>query len=401
MIDTFYRDFELKFRQGPEVILQRLRVYEPFLKPLVTSSTPPMALDLGCGRGEWLGYLTDLGFQPRGVDLDEGMLGVARASGVDVENADALATLRAVPDGKLAVVSAFHLIEHLPFDMVREILNEARRALRPGGIVILETPNPENPLVGLVNFHLDPTHLKPVPAPLAGFAADHAGFARHTILRLNGSVPNTEAAVDLVNILSDISLDYAVIAQVDGPTCSTLDTAFEMRIGLNLHEGLSRYDNAQRDRLHQQKLKIMELREEKEAFQQQISALSSNVSFLQDIIERTWLECLLCRRTNGRPIRALRRILFHTNGKPRGITRNWIYKSDGTPRPTFKRWMASAEYLSLPWPSSTGIPYSSELTDSLLAFDPKRPRPKGLSEKIMTIEELVTKANRISGGGGQ
>ncbi|NOC85839.1 FkbM family methyltransferase [Ruegeria sp. HKCCD6428] len=68
--------------------------------------------------------------------------------------------------------------------------------------------------------------------------------------------------------------------------------------------------------------------------------------------ERNILERLLFRPSNGRPIRALRRVLFHTNGKPRGVFRNWILESDGSPKHPFRQWMNSPDYLMLPWPAS-------------------------------------------------
>lgn len=163
-IDTFYRDFEARHRGGRNLILDRLRVYEPFVAPLAAEGDA-RALDLGCGRGEWLELLEDWGVKARGVDLDDGMLSEARDRDLLVERADALEALRAVPDGDLAIVSAFHLAEHLPFDVLRALVKQASRALRPGGILILETPNPENPSVGLLSFHMDPTHLKPLPPP--------------------------------------------------------------------------------------------------------------------------------------------------------------------------------------------------------------------------------------------
>jgi hypothetical protein len=51
--------------------------------------------------------------------------------------------------------------------------------LQPGGLLIMETPNPENLVVGANTFYLDPSHERPIPPPLLAFAAEHAGFARH------------------------------------------------------------------------------------------------------------------------------------------------------------------------------------------------------------------------------
>ena len=61
-------------------------------------------------------------------------------------------------------MTGFHIVEHLPLPYLVSMLKEAARTLRPGGIAIFETPNPENVLVGSHTFYLDPTHLKPTPA---------------------------------------------------------------------------------------------------------------------------------------------------------------------------------------------------------------------------------------------
>jgi len=239
--DTFYRDFEAKFRGDRSTISDRLRVYLPFVRPLVAEGN---ALDLGCGRGEWLELLAEAGMNAHGVDLDNGMLGEARKRGLSVEKKDALEALRATPDGTLAIVSIFHLAEHLPFDVLRALFTEAARVLRPGGVLIAETPNPENLVVGLINFHLDATHVRPIPPILMSFLADYSGFARNTTLRLQGKTPCSETAGDLMSLLTDVSLDYAIVAQTKGTEMGALDEAFALELGTNLIDGVARFDRS-------------------------------------------------------------------------------------------------------------------------------------------------------------
>lgn len=404
MTDTFYRDFDAKVPRDPAIIPDRSQVYDAFLKSLAALDEAPGALDLGCGRGEWLRHLADLGFQARGVDLDDSVLEIARAAGLDVETEDALAALKTVPDATLAVVSGIHLIEHLSFDTVRAILGEARRVLRPGGIMILETSNPDAALGELAVALLDPTHVGPVPALLAGFVTEHAGFARYALLPLNGAGQDLYPTLALAPVLRDKSPDYAMVAQVDGPDAAALDGAFEKAARLDLRDGLGRYDtalqaqiNAPKRTLKSHKQAISRLKKENDAVLEQLSELRKDITVLQGLVDRTWLDRMLCRRSTGRPTKVFRTILFHKNGKPRGVARRWVFKSDGTPRPTFKRWMTSAEYQSLPWPSRSTSFAPSEPHDPLLDFDPNRPRPEGLPELVMTIEELVAKAGRAPG----
>src|SRR5262249_47045689 len=67
-----------------------------------------------------------------------------------------------VPPGSLGGVVSFHVIEHLPPEAVDRLVRLASRALAPGGVLILETPNPLSLVVAARNFWLDPTHRRPV-----------------------------------------------------------------------------------------------------------------------------------------------------------------------------------------------------------------------------------------------
>ncbi|MBN8777130.1 methyltransferase domain-containing protein, partial [Thiomonas arsenitoxydans] len=71
---NFYLAFEDQYRGSRALIKERLRVYLPFVEPLLTVYSSCEALDIGCGRGEWIELLTDTGFSVSGVDLDKGML---------------------------------------------------------------------------------------------------------------------------------------------------------------------------------------------------------------------------------------------------------------------------------------------------------------------------------------
>jgi len=228
-MSDFYRAFEDRFRGSRELIKARLRVYLPFVTPLATGEPPCKALDLGCGRGEWLEILREAGVEARGIDLDEGMLAACHELGLAVEAGEAIAGLAALPAESQDIVSGFHLAEHLPFADLQALVQQALRVLRPGGLLILETPNPENLSVGATHFYLDPTHVRPIPPLLLEFLPAHYGFHRVKIVRLQeapGMADN--AAPGLVNVLRDASGDFAVVAQKAGPVArlAALDHAF-------------------------------------------------------------------------------------------------------------------------------------------------------------------------------
>ena len=211
----FYKAFEDRLRGSRELIKSRQEIYLPFVEPLLTFYTEPQAIDLGCGRGEWLELLKPaFGAGARGVDLDEGMLEVCRQLDLSATNADAVTALKELPDESQLVVSGFHIAEHLDFPDLQVLIQEALRVLKPAGLLILETPNPENLQVGSCNFYLDPTHNRPLPPQLLSFLAEYQGFARVKVLRLQEDKTIVEKTrVSLREVLTGASPDYAVVAQ--------------------------------------------------------------------------------------------------------------------------------------------------------------------------------------------
>lgn len=243
--EKFYRAFEDRFRGSREMILLRLDVYLEFLRPLAALFEKPSAVDLGCGRGEFLEVLISAGFEAKGADLDTGMLQACEELGLPAEKCDALAFLAALPDASQAVVSAFHLVEHLQFEELQTLVAEAHRVLKPGGLMILETPNPENIVVASTTFYLDPTHQKPIPAALLAFVAEYNGFSRIVTVRLQeDSRLKVKERLSLQDILAGTSPDYAIVAQKSGPENikEALNVVFEKDYGLALGELTDRYE---------------------------------------------------------------------------------------------------------------------------------------------------------------
>ncbi|MGM9428191.1 glycosyltransferase [Hydrogenophaga sp. MI9] len=290
----FYRAFEDRYRGSREVIKARLTVYLDFLRPLTGQETErPKAVDLGCGRGEWLELLVESGFDATGIDLDEGMLAASRERGLTVVRGDALAHLLSLPDNSQAVVSAFHLIEHLPFDALQTLVSQSLRVLRPGGLLILETPNSENLVVGTSHFYLDPTHQKPIPHQLLGFLAEYHGFVRNKILRLQ----EHESAVSdpsptLWDVLAGASPDYAVVAQKGGAAedLARFDAAFGREYGLSLESLAVRHEvharNQREQGLHALAVEVAQSRKALQQAARTVQQLSASVERLQSEVAR-------------------------------------------------------------------------------------------------------------------
>ncbi len=238
MKNDFYKRFEDRFRGSRETIKGRLRVYLPLVETLKTLMPVPSALDLGCGRGEWLELLGEEGFEARGIDQDPQMLLDAHDLGLNVIQGDALEHLRNLPEASVALVSGFHIAEHLLFDDLLVLVEQAHRVLIPGGLLILETPNPENIAVGANSFYTDPTHTRPLPPALLSFLPEFVGFERGTIFRLNAREFPPETPVSLFDVITGASPDYALVAQKQAQPelMAPFDAEFGAHHGVSMDE---------------------------------------------------------------------------------------------------------------------------------------------------------------------
>ena len=243
--NNFYKAFEDQHRGSRETIKARLAVYLPFIKKLQAAHPNATALDLGCGRGEWLELLQDHQLTASGIDLDDGMLSACRSRGLNVQTGDAIAHLKSLPSESLSIVSGFHIAEHLSLDDLQSLIKEAQRVLKPAGLLILEAPNTENLVVGTSSFYLDPTHQRPLPSALLNFLVGYLGFARTKVLGVQESVPLREehGPTSLFAVLSGVSPDFAVIAQKagDASAMASFDTVFAKEYGLSLELLANRY----------------------------------------------------------------------------------------------------------------------------------------------------------------
>jgi 2-polyprenyl-3-methyl-5-hydroxy-6-metoxy-1,4-benzoquinol methylase len=195
--DATYLHFEDEFRGPREIIKERAAVYLPLVREALARTNDAPILDLGCGRGELLEVLRAEGLRASGVDANHAAVEQCRALRLDVDLRDVFEALRGTADETLGAVTAMHLVEHLPFPQVVLLLDEMIRVLRPGGVAILETPNPQNVLVGSSNFYIDPTHRNPVHPRTLRFLMEARGLDRVETMMLHPSreqrVPDSDS----------------------------------------------------------------------------------------------------------------------------------------------------------------------------------------------------------------
>ena len=214
-LDALYAALEDRFRGKRDEIKERFRVYLPYINEL----TP--VVDLGCGRGEWLELLREAAIEAHGVDTNLIQIDQCRARGLNVSEEDFLAHLQSLNDASVGAVTGFHIVEHVSLKTLVTLLNETLRVLRPGGVVIFETPNPENVLVGSNYFYMDPTHRHPLPSELLEFLLESRGFQAIEILNLHpwesAMIAGESEVTQRFNAYFYGPMDYAIVGRKVGP----------------------------------------------------------------------------------------------------------------------------------------------------------------------------------------
>jgi SAM-dependent methyltransferase len=169
-VEFDYAGFEERFRGSEEEVREHQRAYLDCFR-----DRQPV-IDLGCGRGEFLHLMREAGLSARGVDVDTDMVLLCREKGFDVTAADAEAFLAALPDDSVGGIFAAQIIEHLAPERVIGLVQLCQRKLSPGGVLVMETPNPTCLTVFADSFYKDPSHIRPLHPDMMQFLFETTGF---------------------------------------------------------------------------------------------------------------------------------------------------------------------------------------------------------------------------------
>lgn len=191
---TFVKRLTLNAFRGYGLIGSWARILYPFSIPLAHFPrfvAGGKVLDIGCGSGNFLASLAELGWEAHGIDPSAVAVRVAHERGLKnvregyVENAG-------YPYAHFDAIVMFHVFEHVANPRV--VLKEIRRILKPGGELVIGVPH----FGGLASF-LYGRWWAGLSFPLHYFH-----YERKTLLRLLYEEGFETERVSYANLLSDI-----------------------------------------------------------------------------------------------------------------------------------------------------------------------------------------------------
>jgi hypothetical protein len=173
-------EYNVEFRRvfaGRDIVRERQSRYLKYIEETYEPSNgrDGYFLDISTGRGDFLNLLKNIGIEGRGLESNKVFYERVRADGFKVADTDPNAYLAEQDDSSILGISAFHFTEHYEPTYIHSFLALAYKKIAPGGIIILECPNPKSS-VSACNFYFDLTHVWPYPPEILKFMVEWAGF---------------------------------------------------------------------------------------------------------------------------------------------------------------------------------------------------------------------------------
>jgi 2-polyprenyl-3-methyl-5-hydroxy-6-metoxy-1,4-benzoquinol methylase len=221
--DFRYFAFEEIFRGSSEWLTERLKAYVPYF---VTAPEP--VLDIGCGRGEFLEIMKQIGKNSYGIEMNQYEVEKLTKQGLKVSAEEILPHLHKLQSESIGSIFCAQVVEHLSPNDVYQMLARLMIVMKRGACVVIETINPLSVFAFHHLFFKDPSHIFPVHPQTLAFLLRYAGFQNveiHPItpvpesekLPKPSSVPNPETQgymnyiVDKLNDLLYSNLEYYVV----------------------------------------------------------------------------------------------------------------------------------------------------------------------------------------------
>lgn len=190
--EAVYSHYRSAFKGSSDAKSQRFAAdkVRPLLAPwvkLVDKSAK--CADLGCGAGELLLALKDLGFTKlSGCDFSAEQVAIAQMNFQEVVRADLFEFLSRSEENSFGLITVFDVIEHLGPQQTFDLLAMIHRKLAPRGLLIAHVPNGLSPFVGSV-FWGDLTHAWCLTPESARTLCQLQGFTAYEAVEHVGAGP--------------------------------------------------------------------------------------------------------------------------------------------------------------------------------------------------------------------
>ena len=218
-VEVDYVEFERRFRGDATDVAASQRRYLSLFPP---AKITDRIVDIGCGRGEMLAMLAEEGHNVVGVDLDAGMVEACLDQGLEAVLDDGIHFLAQTPPGSLKGVFCAQVVEHLLTPELEELVRLAFAALRPDGVLVMESINPRSFYALGNHFYADTSHVRPVHPETLRFLCEQLGYrevhleerAPHPTLELRDDLPDDAVGGAVRQLLESVFgyQDYVVVA---------------------------------------------------------------------------------------------------------------------------------------------------------------------------------------------
>ena len=168
-------------------------------------------LEIGPGFGNLLEHLQGCGYRNlSAVDLSPEVVETCNhvLPGSTALTEDTSAFLRERPD-QYDLIIMLHVLEHVPKDQIMALLQAIRGALKTGGKLVAEVPNPAHPITGAYNRYHDFTHTVGFTDQSLGFVLRNAGF--HDVTVYGCKMPRKNPARFLQRTAQDVIELFAAL----------------------------------------------------------------------------------------------------------------------------------------------------------------------------------------------
>ena len=145
-----YKRYGTNFQDAPEIFSKEAALrwghgYNYYLRNWLPVNKDAAIVDVGCGAGKLLYLFKNMQYtNVTGVDISPEQVKLARQVIPAVDQANVLDWLEERPSA-FDLITGLDIIEHLDKNEVLRFLDGSYKALKPGGRLVLQTPNAESP----------------------------------------------------------------------------------------------------------------------------------------------------------------------------------------------------------------------------------------------------------------